>query len=100
MGLNGPRKLFDREFKINAVSLVTVKGKKASEVARDLGIHPNMLNRWRRELANEPEQAFPGKGHLKEKDEEIRQLRKELIDTREERDILKKVVAIFSKHPK
>jgi len=100
MGLTGPRKFFDRDFKINAVSLVTEKGKKASEVARDLGIHPNMLNRWRRELANEPEQAFPGKGHLKDKDEEIRQLRKELIDTREERDILKKVVAIFSKHPK
>jgi transposase len=58
-----------------------------------------MLNRWRRELAKEPEQAFPGKGFLMDKDEEIRQLRKELADTREERDILKKVMAIFSKHP-
>ena len=100
MSLSGPRKYYDREFKINAVSLVTERGRKVSEVARDLGIHPNMLCRWRRELAKEPEQAFPGKGHLQDKDEEIRQLRKELVDTREERDILKKVVAIFSKHPK
>jgi transposase len=54
----------------------------------------------KKELSEEPEQAFPGKGHLQDRDEEIRQLRKELTDTREERDILKKVVAIFSKHPK
>ncbi|HEX9934793.1 MAG TPA: transposase, partial [bacterium] len=87
MVLTGPRKYFDKEFKIKAVSLVTERGRKTEEVAHDLGIHPAMLNRWRRELEKEAEQAFPGKGHLMDKDEEIRQLRKELEDTREERDI-------------
>jgi transposase len=100
MSHTGPRKYYDREFKVNAVRLVTERGRPVAEIARDLGINENMLWRWRKELAEEPDQAFPGKGHLQDKDEEIRQLRKELADTREERDILKKVVAIFSKHPK
>ena len=100
MSRTGPRKYYDREFKNKAVRLVTERGRRLTEVARDLGINANMLWRWKLELTKEPEQAFPGKGHLQDKDEEIRQLHKELGDTREERDILKKVVAIFSKHPK
>lgn len=100
MSRTDPRKYYDREFKVNAVRLVTERGRPVAEIARDLGINENMLWRWRKELAEEPEQAFPGKAHLQDKDEEIRQLRKELADTQEERDILKKVVAIFSKHPK
>ncbi len=44
--------------------------------------------------------AFPGKGHLKPQDEELRRLRKKLADVEEERDILKKALAIFSKEPK
>jgi transposase len=100
MSYSGPRKQYEREFKANAVRMVTERGRRLSEVARDLGINENMLWRWKRELSEEPEQAFPGKGHLQGKDEEIRQLRKELADVREERDILKKVVTIFSKQPK
>jgi transposase len=44
--------------------------------------------------------AFPGKGHLKPADEQMRCLKKELTDVKEERDILKKALAIFSKHPR
>lgn len=99
MSRTGPRKYYDPEFKRNAVKLVTEGGRRVTEVARNLGINANMLWRWKLEFSQEPEQAFPGKGHLQDKEEEIRQLRKELADTREERDILKKVVAIFSKHP-
>jgi transposase len=95
-----PRKQYEREFKLNAVRMTTERGRRLSEVARDLCINENMLWRWKKELSKEPEQAFPGKGHLQDKDEEIRQLRKELADVREERDILKKVVTIFSKQPK
>jgi len=100
MGQTGPRKYYDREFKVNAVRLALERKRPLAEIARELGINENMLWRWKKELSKEPEQAFPGKGHLCDKDEEIRQLQKELVDTREERDILKKVVAIFSKHPK
>jgi transposase len=48
----------------------------------------------------DPEQAFPGKGHLKDRDEEVRRLRRELERVTQDRDILKKAVAIFSKEPK
>jgi len=69
------------------------------KVGREPGIHENMLHRWKHQFLNDQEHSFPGKGHLKPQDEEIRQLRRELVDITEERDILKKAVAIFSKHP-
>lgn len=100
MGRTGPRKYYDQEFKVNAVRLAIEKKKPLAEIARNLGINKNMLWRWKQEFSQDPEQAFPGKGHLPDKDEEIRQLRKALADVKEERDILKKVVTIFSKPPK
>ena len=56
------------------------------------------LNRWKRELAKEGENAFPGHGRLAPDQERIRQLERENKILRQERDILKKAVAIFS-HP-
>ncbi len=44
--------------------------------------------------------TFPGKGRLKPPDEELRRLKKELSDVTQERDILKKALAIFSKEPR
>jgi transposase len=41
-------------------------------------------------------EAFPGQGHLKPSDAKVMQLRKELAIAREERDILKKALSIFS----
>jgi transposase len=100
MSRTGPRKYYDQEFKMNAVRLAIERERPLAEIARDLGINENMLWRWKKEFSKDPEQAFPGKGHLTDKDEEIRQLRKDLADVKEERDILKKVVSIFSKPPK
>ncbi len=90
------KKHYDRDFKISAVKMVTEGGQKASEVARSLGIHPNQLYSWKRKFSNNGEKAFPGKGHLTE----ISALRKQLRDVEMERDILKKVVGIFSKPTK
>ena len=56
------RKKFSRQFKIDAVRLVIEQGYRVTEAARSLGIHPNMLNRWKRQLEAENEDAFPGKG--------------------------------------
>jgi len=64
-----------------------------------LGISANVLSRWKRQMTDDPAFAFPGKGYLKPVDEELRRLKKELRDVTEERDILKKALAIFSKHP-
>jgi transposase len=98
-GRNSKRR-FDVEFKREAVRLVTFGGRKVSEVARDLGLTERMLHRWKKEQAEDSENAFPGKGHLKPDDEEFRRLKKELTDVTEERDILKKALAIFSKKPR
>jgi len=95
------RRTFDKEFKKEAARLVTEGGRKVSEVARDLDIHPNVIHRWKREYLGDIEDAFPGKGRMKpEEEEEMRELKKTLVDVTEERDILKKALAIFSKHPR
>ena len=90
------RKRYSKEFKVKAVNLVIQREGKVSEVARELDIHTGMLHRWIREYTEDPAYAFPGLGTLKEPDEELRQLRKEVKDLREERDILKKALSIFS----
>jgi transposase len=94
------RRKYDREFKLEAVRLITDGGRRVTEVARDLGIHENLLYTWRQKYLDDTVHSFPGKGHLKPADEELRQLKRELTDVKEERDILKKALAIFSKHPR
>lgn len=91
------RRKYTKEFKLEAVQLALSRGGNASEVARNLDVNPNMLNRWIREYQAGSQYAFPGLGKLKEPDEEIRKLRKELADTKMERDILKKALSIFSR---
>ena len=92
------RKNYTREFKVETVKLVTEGGASASQVARDMGIHPNTLYKWIQELSSKPGEAFPGKGHVASSDAEtIRQLQRENERLKMERDILKKAMAIFSK---
>ena len=91
---------YDPEFKREAVRLVLEEGIPLARVARDLGINENMLRRWKSQFLDDSVNVFPGKGHLKPDDEELRRLRRELDDVKQERDILKKALAIFSKEPR
>ncbi len=86
----GTRRMFTREFKLEAVKLVSERGVKVAQAARDLGIGENVLGRWVREAASGKSSAFPGRGVIKPEDVELAQLRKELARTKAERDILKK----------
>jgi len=88
---------FTREFKLDAVQLVTEKGMPVGKVARDLDIHPNLLHLWRRRFLKDGDKAFTGKGCVKPENAEIRKLRKELEKVKEQRNILKKALAVFSK---
>ena len=54
------RRRFSREFKIEAVKLVRERGVAAAQAARDLDVHENVLRKWVREFAADPQQAFPG----------------------------------------
>jgi transposase len=94
------RKVYERQFKIDAVNLVVNGERSVSEVARDLGIEPNILYRWTRKLTAEGSESFPGKGRLSPQEEELRRLRRELEQAKEDREILKKALAFFSKHGK
>ena len=91
------RKKYDRQFKIDAVSMVVNGERIVASVARDLGIDPNLLYRWKQELSNEQSEAFPGKGRLGPQEEELRRLRRELEQAKEDREILKKALAFFSR---
>ena len=88
---------FSREFKRDAVQLVTEKGMPVGKVARELDLHPNLLHIWRRQFLAQGDKAFTGKGRVKPENAEIRRLRKQLEKVKEERDILKKALAVFSK---
>ncbi len=90
------RRRFSREFKLEAVRMVAEGRHSLAQVARELDVRPEMLRRWKRQVEQDGEQAFPGHGHLKADDEQLRQLLRENLRLREERDILKKAVAIFS----
>ena len=90
---------FNAEFKIEAVRLMNESGKPVAEIAEDLGVNANTLYRWCQELGEAERQVFPGKGRLKADDEYIRQLERGLRIVKQERDILKKAVSIFSKGP-
>lgn len=92
------KRKFSREFKTEAVRLVTDGGRTVSDVARSLGIHENSLYRWIRDFSADPVNSFPGKGRQAPDEEELRRLQKENNDLREEREILKKALAIFSRH--
>src|SRR5512139_1624780 len=95
--MGGERRHFSLEFKRDAVQLVTEKGMPVGKVARELDIHPNLLHLWRRRFLAQGDKAFVGRGRVRPEEAEIRGLRKQLEKVREERDILKKALAVFSK---
>ena len=90
------KKTYPEDLKRNALNLLRTSGKTGSAVARELGIEPGILNRWRREEEQEGNgrKAFPGQGIPR--DEEVARLQRENNDLREANEILKKAVAIFS----
>ena len=59
------RRVFDREFKLEAVRLIIDKGYSMAEVSRNLGVDYSVLRRWKKQFEEDPQFAFPGKGMLK-----------------------------------
>ena len=91
------RRTFTLEFKREAVRLVTERKLSISEAARQLGIGPNLLRKWRQALEAGAEQASPEKKSVTALEEENRRLRAENERLRMEREILKKATAFFAK---
>ena len=90
------KRQYSREFKIEAVRLYEASGKSMRAIEQELGITPFLLSKWVQQFRTQEAAAFPGKGKLPERDAELQRLRREIELLRQERDILKKAVVIFS----
>lgn len=101
------RREFSEEFKREAVRLAHERGNLCA-VAKELGVHESVLGRWKRALKEEspasvaqkterPLPAFPGKGNPR--DEELAKLQREVRRLKEENEILKKAMGIFTSRP-
>jgi transposase len=94
------RRSFSREYKIEAVKLVTEQKMSIAEAARSLGIGENQLRAWKQALEKESQdgqQSFPGHGNRPALEAEIHRLKAENKRLLMERDILKKATALFAK---
>ena len=91
------RRRFSREFKLEAVKLVRERGVSVAQAARDLDLHENLLRKWVKDFAADPQHAFPGQGLMKPEQLEIERLRREVQKLKAERDILKKAAAYFAR---
>lgn len=87
------RRKFDKQFKKDAVELLRNSDKSCSQIAKDLGIGETALRRWNNQY--DDSNSFPGNGNPR--DQEMYLLKKENTLLKEERDILKKAMAIFSR---
>jgi len=94
---NKVRRTYTREFKREAARLADESSLPMAQVARQLGIHRNMLANWRKELAELGVKAFPGDLVIPLAENELEKLRQEVILLRQERDVLKKALAIISR---
>ncbi len=93
------RKTYTREFKLQALRMLTDQGLSVAEVARRLGVGENCLRNWRQAARDQGEAAFPGHGNLPPAEDELRRLRAEVQRLRAERDLLKKAAAYFASPP-
>jgi transposase len=93
------QKTYTAEFKREAVRLAQTSGKPITHIARELGISDTSIHQWRKELTEHGSEAFPGIGHQTAQEEEVRRLKRELEIVKQERDILKKALGIFSRGP-
>ncbi len=91
------RKQYSKEFKLDAISLVTDKGYTITEAARSLELNRSVLQRWIKESESDEGQAFRGNGKLTPDQAEIRRLKEENRRLKMEKEILKKATVFFAK---
>ena len=95
--MGSTRRKYTKAFKLEAIRLYETSGKSVAQIERDLDITTGLLNKWRAQHLQNGRQAFPGKGHQTEQEAELRRLKRENDILRQERDILKKALQVFSR---
>ncbi|WP_390888607.1 IS3 family transposase [Frigoriglobus tundricola] len=89
------RKTYTREFKLQAVQMLTDQKLSVAEVARKLGVSEGCLRAWKSAAQADGAGAFPGHGNATPGDDELRRLRAEVTRLKAERDLLKKAAGVF-----
>ena len=91
---------YDQQFKLQALELLERGEKSAGQIERELGITPGLLIKWRARyqiVAKEGNKPEVEPSDIEAAKIEIRRLQRKLADVEEEREILKKVLSIFSR---
>jgi transposase len=91
------RRTFTREFKVQAVPLVTQQHYSFAEAARQLGVSEILIRNWKKRFEQEGLEAFPGQGNRSPLEAELERLRAENKRLAMEKEILKKAAAFFAK---
>lgn len=93
------RRKYNKEFKLEAIRLYENGERPQVEIERELGITKGLLGKWRETLERQPKkgEVFPGNGRMSETEERIRQLERENALLKQDKEILKKVLVMYSK---
>lgn len=96
------RRHYSREFKMEAIAQHKNGERSLAEIERELGITRGMLGKWIETLRKQAkkEEAFPGNGRMPDTEARIRQLERENAQLREDKEILKKVLGMYSEDGK
>jgi len=91
---------YTEDFRREAVRRSEGPDTSAAEVARELGIHLGQIYNWRRQYKRLSDKQFntvDGVDYSKQESEEMRKLKRQVSDLKEENEFLKKATAYFSK---
>lgn len=94
------KRTFTAQFKEEALAMISREGLSVAEAARRLGVHENLLRKWRGLVQSQGVKSLAGPAQPSAIEEENRQLREENARLRMERDILKKATVFFAKESK
>ena len=93
-----PYNIYTREFKLEAIRLMSESDRPASQIAMELGIRRNQLYKWKEQMIKTGDVASAKKGRPRKEDQsEVTKLRQELKRVKEENEILKKAAVFFAK---
>ena len=97
--MSGARRKYSKEFKLEAIRISESGERSISEIERELGISNGLLWKWKDSWnkQNKKQETFPGNGNLTETEAHIRQLEREILLLKQDKDILKKVLKMYSK---
>ncbi|NIP24411.1 MAG: transposase [Gammaproteobacteria bacterium] len=100
-GKRKPYKTYTKEFKLEALRLMSTSDKPVSEIAMQLGIRRNQLYKWKEQMANKGDVSSGKRGRpKKEEQSELARLRQDNKRLQEENEILKKAAIFFAKEQK